>query len=207
MYRIEYQHIFFVLVLFWFYSCSSGLTRDHILQGCLSDTGAIMWMPSVKWLILKDMGKSCFTTINHNKVKPVCILLRMHCIIFSRTSVKIRKRYSPVYKLFLSFMVISDVCKYFILKILHLLSSPGALKSTKAVPGKIHGSGGHNTRNYKQDRANFHRFRAWQIVVIFTRCRFWPSGIVACVCVCVCVCPCVSVNTELVCSITHNLWR
>ena len=38
---------------------------------------------------------------------------------------------------------------------------------SKAVPGKIHGSGGHNKCNCLQDRANFHRSWAWQIVLIF----------------------------------------
>ena len=37
---------------------------------------------------------------------------------------------------------------------------------SKAVPGKFHGSGGHSKRNCLQDRANFHRSRAWQIVLI-----------------------------------------
>ena len=39
----------------------------------------------------------------------------------------------------------------------------------KAVPDKLHGSGGHSKCNYLQDRANFHRFRAWQTVLIVAR--------------------------------------
>ena len=46
-------------------------------------------------------------------------------------------------------------------------------------------------RNSLQDRANFHRARAWQIVLIFTRGQYWPSGIVI---AWVCLCVCVSVN-------------
>ena len=45
--------------------------------------------------------------------------------------------------------------------------SYGALKFSKAVHGKFHGSGGHNKRNSFQDRANFHRSRAWNIFLIF----------------------------------------
>ena len=51
-------------------------------------------------------------------------------------------------------------------------SSPWALKINwnpprKAVPGKFHGSSGHSKRHCLQDRDNFHRSRAWQIVVSF----------------------------------------
>ena len=38
---------------------------------------------------------------------------------------------------------------------------------SKAVHGTLHGSDGHSKRNYLQDRANFHRSQAWQIVLIF----------------------------------------
>ena len=37
---------------------------------------------------------------------------------------------------------------------------------SKAVPGRLNGSGEHIERNCLQDRANFHRFHAWQIVLI-----------------------------------------
>ena len=37
----------------------------------------------------------------------------------------------------------------------------------KAVPVKFHGSGGQSKQNCLQDWANFHRSRAWQIVLIF----------------------------------------
>ena len=42
-------------------------------------------------------------------------------------------------------------------------SSPGDMKSTeyKAVPGTFYGSGGRNKRKSLQDRANFHKSRAW----------------------------------------------
>ena len=39
---------------------------------------------------------------------------------------------------------------------------------SKAVPGKFHGSGGHHKCNCFQDQTNFHRSRAWQIVLILT---------------------------------------
>ena len=50
------------------------------------------------------------------------------------------------------------------------------------------------------------------LVIIFTRGQFWPSGIVvACVCVCVCVCVCLSVclcvNHLLVRTITRDLFK
>ena len=45
--------------------------------------------------------------------------------------------------------------------------SYGALKFSKAVHGKFHGSGGHNKGNSFQDRANFHISRAWNIFLIF----------------------------------------
>ena len=38
----------------------------------------------------------------------------------------------------------------------------------KAVPDKFHRSGGHRKHNCWQNRANFHRSRAWRIVVILT---------------------------------------
>ena len=38
---------------------------------------------------------------------------------------------------------------------------------SKAVPVKFQGSGGHNEVNCLQDRANFRKSRAWQIVSIF----------------------------------------
>ena len=38
---------------------------------------------------------------------------------------------------------------------------------SKAVPGKFHGSGGHTKHDLLQDWANFHRSRAWQIVLFF----------------------------------------
>ena len=44
----------------------------------------------------------------------------------------------------------------------------------KAVPGKIHLSGGHNKRNCSQDQANFHMSRAWQIVLILNTDIAWP---------------------------------
>ena len=37
---------------------------------------------------------------------------------------------------------------------------------SKAIPGKFHGSCWHSNRSYLQDRTNFHRSRAWQIVLI-----------------------------------------
>ena len=45
---------------------------------------------------------------------------------------------------------------------------------SKAVPGKFHGSGGHSKCNCLQDRANFHRSQAWQIVRIFRQCCSLP---------------------------------
>ena len=36
----------------------------------------------------------------------------------------------------------------------------------KAVPGKLHGSGGHSKCNCLHDRINFHRSQAWHIVLI-----------------------------------------
>ena len=48
-------------------------------------------------------------------------------------------------------------------------NSLGTLKFplSKVVPAKFQGSGGHSKCNYSQDRANFHRSRAWQIVLNF----------------------------------------
>ena len=39
--------------------------------------------------------------------------------------------------------------------------------SKKAVTGKFHGSRGHIKHNCLQDQANFHRYQARQIVLIF----------------------------------------
>ena len=46
-------------------------------------------------------------------------------------------------------------------------SSPGTLKSAEAVPGKFHESGGDSKHKCLQDRANFHRPRSLQIVLMF----------------------------------------
>ena len=78
----------------------------------------------------------------------------------------------------LSFKVISYVYRSFIQNkisftkycLAHWVSKlPGVLRNplSVAVPGKLHGSGGHSKSNCLQDRANFHRSRAWQIVIIF----------------------------------------
>ena len=58
---------------------------------------------------------------------------------------------------------------------LHLLSTillsgfQSSLRNplSKTVPGEFHGSGGQSKRNCLQERADFHRSRAWQIVLIF----------------------------------------
>ena len=47
-----------------------------------------------------------------------------------------------------------------------LLSSPAALKTTKAVPGKFHKAGRSSKHNCLQDWANFHRSLPQQIVLI-----------------------------------------
>ena len=48
--------------------------------------------------------------------------------------------------------------------------TPCALWSplSKVVSSKFHGSGRHSKRNCLQDRVNFHRSRAWQIVLFLT---------------------------------------
>ena len=47
-------------------------------------------------------------------------------------------------------------------------SSPGVWNPlSKAVPGKFHGSGGHNHCNCLHDRANFHRSHGWLIFQLF----------------------------------------
>ena len=48
---------------------------------------------------------------------------------------------------------------------------------SKAIPGKFHGSDGHSKHNYLQDLANFHRSRAWQIVLSFnaTECMLFET--------------------------------
>ena len=38
---------------------------------------------------------------------------------------------------------------------------------SKGVPGKFHGSGGHNKQNCLQDRADSHMSRAWQNILVF----------------------------------------
>ena len=58
------------------------------------------------------------------------------------TAVSKLRKDIPTYNLLLNFMVISYVYRSF------------------------HESGGHSKRDYLQDRANFHRSRAWQIVII-----------------------------------------
>ena len=44
----------------------------HILQGCFTGTGAILWLPSASEAILKDMGKSHLyqTKMNTTKYEP-----------------------------------------------------------------------------------------------------------------------------------------
>ena len=50
----------------------------------------------------------------------------------------------------------------------------------KALPCKFHGSGGHNKQNRLQNRVNFHRSQAWQIVRIYnTACIYYMCGCIA----------------------------
>ena len=45
---------------------------------------------------------------------------------------------------------------------------------SKALPGKIHRSGKHSKHSCLQDRANFHRSRAWQIALLASTAKcFW----------------------------------
>ena len=81
------------------------------------------------------------------------------------------------YNLLLSFNIVSDVFRSFIpneitftehcyiqwISKLPKLWNP----QIKAVPGKFHGSLRHSKCNCLQDRANFQRSQAWQIVLIF----------------------------------------
>ena len=93
----------------------------------------------------------------------------------------------PTYKLLLSFTVISDVYRSFILYKLHILSTvlfSGFQSSrelwnplSKAVPGKFHGSDGHSKCSCLQDRTNFHRSQAWQIALIFKTDMPCPSEV------------------------------
>ena len=77
----------------------------------------------------------------------------------------------PTYnKLSFSFPVISDV--YYMHLVLSYsvdFKTPQELWNPliKAVPGTFRGSAGHSKRTCLKDRANFHKFRAWQIVLIF----------------------------------------
>ena len=45
---------------------------------------------------------------------------------------------------------------------------------SKAVPGNFQGSDGHSKHNCLQDRADFHMFEAWEIVLIFNTGISWP---------------------------------
>ena len=78
---------------------------------------------------------------------------------------KIRKIFTgPMYKVLSNCVVFSYVYRSFI---------PNKATFTKfgltqAVPTKFTGSGGHGKCNCAQDRANFHRSRAWQIVLLLT---------------------------------------
>ena len=78
----------------------------------------------------------------------------------------------------LNFMIISDVYRSFFFEIkLHLLRTVwlNAFESfrelwsslSNAVPGKFYGSDKYDKCKSLQDRANFHRYWAWQVVLIF----------------------------------------
>ena len=58
-------------------------------------------------------------------------------------------------------------------------------------------------RNYDRIIA-FPDWCTFQVLAIFTRGQFWPSGIVV---ACVCLCVCVSVNHELVRAIIHQPFK
>ena len=76
----------------------------------------------------------------------------------------------------LTFNVTSDVYRFLFRIKLHLLSTihpnpPPPLRElwnplSKALPVKIDESGGHTKRNCLQDQSNFHKSRAWQIIII-----------------------------------------
>ena len=46
---------------------------------------------------------------------------------------------------------------------------------SEAVPGKFHGFGGDGKPNCLQDRANFQRSRAWQVIFFYTATLFMIS--------------------------------
>ena len=76
----------------------------------------------------------------------------------------------PTYKLLLIFTVISDVyrsfttfTRYCLIQWISKLWNP----LRKTVPSKFHRPRGHSKRNCLHDWTNFHRSRAWQIVLIF----------------------------------------
>ena len=81
-----------------------------------------------------------------------------------------------MYKLLQRFTVTSDVYRSFISNKTTKYCLPQWISklpkelwnpSSKTVPGKFHSSDEHSKHNCLQDLANFHRSRAWQIVLIF----------------------------------------
>ena len=51
----------------------------HILQGCITDTGALLWLPQCQWSNPELYGKIILylSTTKHNKRRVVCIILGM----------------------------------------------------------------------------------------------------------------------------------
>ena len=100
-------------------------------------------------------------------------------MIISNDIVKTREIFTgSVYKLFLSFTIITEIyrplirnktvsTKYCLTQ--WIFKTPSELWNllNKSVPDRLDGCGGHSKRMCLQDRDHFHKCRAWQIVLIF----------------------------------------
>ena len=88
--------------------------------------------------------------------------------IFTGPTDKLLFRFMVIWYLYRSFISNKPAFTKFCLT-QWISKPPGSFENplSKTVPGKIHGSGGHTKCNCLQDWVNFHRSRAWQIVLIF----------------------------------------
>ena len=103
--------------------------------------------------------------------------------------IKNRKHIYRSYVKVSSFTVISDVYRSFIRNetftkycLTQWISKPRSFEIhwVRHYHVNFHGSGGHNKQNRLQNRVNFHRSQAWQIVRIYnTACIYYMCGCIA----------------------------
>ena len=84
--------------LYW--TCAMYSLFTHILQGCYTGTGAIVWLPQCQWRNYEEYGSMKLTSSNlqHNAKQRelhMCMILGMYCMLtkFSKDRYEIKKNH------------------------------------------------------------------------------------------------------------------